>query len=168
MIDANELDLAIVTNCEHHARLGDVPPRAAAVGDVEPAFDASRGARCRWRSAGRPALAAHRDRTAGDDRARPITSLYTSSNASAVASAVLSGWRCRCCRNRACGPACACSPPRDGFPELPSCRVGLVRNAHESSTLADALAEHIISSLDNLSERAGGGVDRLILIASVV
>jgi len=27
-----------------------------------------------------------------------------------------------------------------------------VRNAHESSTLAGALAEHIISSLDNLSE----------------
>jgi hypothetical protein len=27
-----------------------------------------------------------------------------------------------------------------------------VRNAHDGSTLADALAEHIISSLDNLSE----------------
>ena len=40
----------------------------------------------------------------------------------------------------------------DGFPELPSCRIGLVRNAHETSALADALAEHIISSLDNLSE----------------
>jgi len=40
----------------------------------------------------------------------------------------------------------------DGFPDLPSCRIGLVRNAHESSALADALAEHIISSLDNLSE----------------
>ena len=40
----------------------------------------------------------------------------------------------------------------DGFPDLPSCRIGLVRNAHESSTLANALAEHIVSSLDNLSE----------------
>jgi hypothetical protein len=40
----------------------------------------------------------------------------------------------------------------DGFPELPSCRIGLVRNAHESTTLAGALAEHIVSSLDNLSE----------------
>ena len=40
----------------------------------------------------------------------------------------------------------------DGFPELPSCHIGLVRNAHEGTTLADALAEHIISSLDNLSE----------------
>jgi hypothetical protein len=42
--------------------------------------------------------------------------------------------------------------PGDGFPELPACRVGLIRNPHESSTLADALAEHIILSLDNLSE----------------
>jgi len=42
----------------------------------------------------------------------------------------------------------------DGFPDLPSCRIGLVRNAHESSALADALAEHIISSLDNLSDAA--------------
>jgi hypothetical protein len=32
--------------------------------------------------------------------------------------------------------------------------IGLVRNPHESSALADALAEHIISSLDNLSETA--------------
>ncbi len=44
--------------------------------------------------------------------------------------------------------------PADGFPELPGCRVGLIRNPHESLALADALAEHIISSLDNLSEAA--------------
>ena len=44
--------------------------------------------------------------------------------------------------------------PADGFPELPGCRVGLIRNPHESLALADALAEHIISSLDNLSEGA--------------
>ena len=42
----------------------------------------------------------------------------------------------------------------DGFPELPSCRIGLVRNPHERNPLADALAEHVISSLDNLSEAA--------------
>ena len=42
--------------------------------------------------------------------------------------------------------------PAEGFPELPSCRIGLMRNPHERVKLADALAEHIISSLDNLSE----------------
>ena len=42
--------------------------------------------------------------------------------------------------------------PADGFPELPGCRVGLIRNPHERLALADALAEHIILSLDNISE----------------
>jgi hypothetical protein len=31
---------------------------------------------------------------------------------------------------------------------------GRIRNPHESSSLADALAGHIVSSLDNLSEAA--------------
>jgi hypothetical protein len=42
--------------------------------------------------------------------------------------------------------------PADGFPELPSCRIGLIRSPHERAALADALAGHIVSSLDNLSE----------------
>ena len=42
--------------------------------------------------------------------------------------------------------------PAEGFPELPSCNIGLIRNPHERPKLADALADHIISSLDNLSE----------------
>jgi hypothetical protein len=42
----------------------------------------------------------------------------------------------------------------EGVTELPNCHIGVVRNPHESSALADALAEHIISSLDNLTEAA--------------
>ena len=52
----------------HVARLGGVPPRAAAVGDVEPAFDPSRGAAA---ARARPAelrLAPRGDRVPGDDR----------------------------------------------------------------------------------------------------
>jgi hypothetical protein len=44
--------------------------------------------------------------------------------------------------------------PGDGFPALPSCRIGLLRSPHGGSALVDALAEHIISSLDNISEAA--------------
>ena len=51
--------------------------------------------------------------------------------------------------------------PADGFPELPSCRIGLLRSAHERTTLADALAEHIVSSLDNMSETARAAVTHL-------
>ena len=53
----------------HLTRVGSVPPRAAAVGDVEPPFDPSGGAAA---ARARPAelrLAARRDRMPGDDRA---------------------------------------------------------------------------------------------------
>jgi hypothetical protein len=40
----------------------------------------------------------------------------------------------------------------DGFPGLPVIDIGLLRNPHEQSVLADALAAHIVQGLDNLSE----------------
>ena len=42
--------------------------------------------------------------------------------------------------------------PADGFPALPSFNIGLLRNPHESSDLADALATHIVQGLDNLAD----------------
>jgi hypothetical protein len=42
--------------------------------------------------------------------------------------------------------------PTDGFPALPSFDIGLLRNPHESSELADALAIHIVQGLDNLAD----------------
>jgi DNA-binding transcriptional LysR family regulator len=78
--------------------------------------------------------------------------LYSSSNAGAVAAAVLSGLAVSVLAESGLRPGMRVLTPADGFPELPSCRIGLIRNAHETSALADALAEHIVSSLDNLSE----------------
>jgi hypothetical protein len=43
--------------------------------------------------------------------------------------------------------------PSDGFPALPSVKIALMRNRLEPSPLMEKLAEHIISSLDNLSGR---------------
>ena len=40
----------------------------------------------------------------------------------------------------------------DGFPPLPSCKIGLVRNWREQTSLTDALASLIIQSLDNLAQ----------------
>ena len=85
---------------------------------------------------------------------RPFRLLYTSSNAGAVAAAVLAGLAVSVLPELGLRPGMRVLSANDGFPDLPSCRIGLVRNAHESSALADALAEHIISSLDNLSEAA--------------
>jgi DNA-binding transcriptional LysR family regulator len=80
--------------------------------------------------------------------------MYTSSNAGAYVAAVLSGLAVSVVPESTLRPGMRVLMPADGFPELPYCRIGLVRNPHESSALADALAEHIISSLDNLSETA--------------
>ena len=41
--------------------------------------------------------------------------------------------------------------PADGFPTLPSCKIALIRNRADPSPLCEALAGHIVSSLDNLS-----------------
>ncbi|MEI9803755.1 MAG: hypothetical protein WDN48_03885 [Pseudolabrys sp.] len=54
-IDANEVDLAIVTNCETK-RAAETFRRERPVVDVEPSFDAQRGRGCRSRSAGRHAV----------------------------------------------------------------------------------------------------------------
>ena len=78
--------------------------------------------------------------------------LYSSSNAGAVAAAVLAGLAVSVLAESGLRPGMRVLTAAEGFPELPACRVGLVRNPHESSTLAAALAEHIVSSLDNLSE----------------
>jgi DNA-binding transcriptional LysR family regulator len=80
--------------------------------------------------------------------------LYTSSNAGAVAAAVLAGLAVSVLAESGLRPGMRVLTAAEGFPELPTCRIGLVRNPHESSALADALAEHIISSLDNLTEAA--------------
>ena len=40
----------------------------------------------------------------------------------------------------------------DGFPRLPTCEIGLIRSCHRpASAIVDKLAEHIVTSLDNLS-----------------
>jgi DNA-binding transcriptional LysR family regulator len=85
---------------------------------------------------------------------RPYRVLYSSGNASAIAAAVLSGLAVSVFPESGLRPGMRVLSAADGFPELPSCRIGLVRNPHERNSLADALAEHVISSLDNLSEAA--------------
>jgi DNA-binding transcriptional LysR family regulator len=80
--------------------------------------------------------------------------LYSSGNASAICAAVLSGLAVSVFPESGLRPGMRVLSAADGLPELPPCRIGLVRNPHERNPLADALAEHVISSLDNLSEAA--------------
>ncbi|HZL31874.1 MAG TPA: LysR substrate-binding domain-containing protein [Pseudolabrys sp.] len=150
-IDANELDLAIVTNCEskrasetfRRERLLWVTSNRHGTHAEERVPLALGRPTCSWRS-----IACERLETV----ARPYRVLYSSSNAGAVAAAVLAGLAVSVLPESGLRPGMRVLSPADGYPDLPSCHVGLVRNSHEGSTLASALAEHIISSLDNLSE----------------
>jgi DNA-binding transcriptional LysR family regulator len=150
-IDASEIDLAIVTNCEtkraaetfRRERLLWVTSNRHSTHSEQPLPLALGRPSCSWRR-----IAVERLETTG----RPHRVLYSSSNAGAVAAAVLAGLAVSVLPESGLRPGMRVLTAAEGFPELPSCRIGLVRNAHESSALADALAEHIISSLDNLSE----------------
>jgi DNA-binding transcriptional LysR family regulator len=150
-IDGNEIDLAIVTNCENkrasetfrRERLLWVTSNRHAIHLEEPLPLALGRPSCTWR---RTAI----ERLESIGKSHRV--LYSSSNAGAVAAAVLAGLAVSVLAESGLRPGMRVLTAAEGFPELPSCRVGLVRNAHDSSALADALAEHIISSLDNLSE----------------
>ncbi len=150
-IDANEIDLAIVTNCEskrasetfRRERLLWVTSNRHSTHAEQPLPLALGRPTCSWRRAAIDKMEAV---------GRPYRVLYSSSNAGAVAAAVLSGFAVSVLAESGLRPGMRVLTAADGFPELPACHVGLVRNAHERTALADALAEHIVSSLDNLSE----------------
>jgi DNA-binding transcriptional LysR family regulator len=151
-IDANELDLAIVTNCEskrasetfRSERLLWVTSNRHPTHLEERLPLALGRPTCSWRR-----TAIERLEAVG----RPHRILFSSSSAGAVAAAVLSGLAVSVLAESGLRPGMRVLTAADGFPELPACRIGVVRSAHESSALADALAGHIVSSLDNLSEQ---------------
>jgi DNA-binding transcriptional LysR family regulator len=152
-IDANELDLAIITTTEsqrpvetfRRERLLWVTSNRHPTHREDPLPLALGRTSCGWRRIALECLETTR---------RPHRILYTSSNAGAVAAAVLAGLAVSVLPESGLRPGMRVLNPADGFPDLPFCRIGIVRNQHETSALADALAEHIVSSLDNLSEAA--------------
>jgi DNA-binding transcriptional LysR family regulator len=152
-IDAGDIDLAIVTTCEGHRaaeifrreRLWWVTSSRHSVHREEPLPLALGRATCMWRRSAIERLGAI---------GRSHRTLYTSANSGAVAAAVLAGLAVSVFPESGIRPGMRLLTAADGYPELPSCDIGLLRNTHESSALADALAGHIISSLDNLSQPA--------------
>src|ERR1700736_6354666 len=150
-IDANDLDLAIITHVQGQRpaetfrgeRLLWVTSIRHPTHQQERVPPALGRHTCNWRR-----VAIDRLETVG----RPYRVLYSSSNAGAVAAAVLAGLAGSVLPESGLRPGMRVLSPADGFPELPSCRIGLVRNPHETSALAQALADHIVSSLANLSQ----------------
>jgi DNA-binding transcriptional LysR family regulator len=152
-IDSNELDLAIITNCESK-RASETFRRERLLWVTSNRHPTHMEERLPL-ALGRPACSWRRMAIEHLEKVkRPFRVLYTSSNAGAVAAAVLAGLAVSVLAESGLRPGMRVLTAAEGFPELPGCRIGLVRSPHESTALADALAEHIISSLDNLTEAA--------------
>jgi DNA-binding transcriptional LysR family regulator len=152
-VEADELDIAIITATEtqkatetfRQERLLWVTSSRHSTHTEAPLPLALGHAYCCWRRSAMECL---------DRVGKPYRVLYSSGNAGAISAAVLAGLAISVLPESGLRPGMRVLSPADGFPPLPSCRIGLIRNPHSNSTLADALAEHIISSLDNLSEAA--------------
>lgn len=152
-IDRSEIDIAIVTSCDAYRaseifrqeRLLWVASNRHAIHLDTPLPLALGRPTCNWRRAAMNSL---------DSMGRTHRLLFSSENAGAISAAVLAGLAVSVLPTSGLRPGMRVLTPADGFPELPPCRIGLLRNPHERSTLADALAGHIVSSLDNLSPGA--------------
>jgi DNA-binding transcriptional LysR family regulator len=156
LIDRGDLDLAIVTHDAadrpseviRRERMLWVSSSRHAVHKEDPLPLAltrplSNERDCPWRRAVLPRLEAME---------KPYRILYTSRNSSALGAAVLAGLAVSAFPESALRPGMRVLGPSDGFPALPSFDIGLLRNPHETSELAVALAVHIVQGLDNLAD----------------
>jgi DNA-binding transcriptional LysR family regulator len=147
---SGEVDLAIVTNCgEGNVEVVRQEPllwvasnhHDAAEREVLPLALAKPP--CIWRTAAFEALS---------NSGRKYRVLYTSGNSAAVAAAVLAGLAVSVLAESALRPGMRVLSEAEGFPRLPACEIGIIRSwSRPTSAVVDKLAEHILSSLGNLS-----------------
>ncbi|MEX0589582.1 MAG: LysR substrate-binding domain-containing protein [Xanthobacteraceae bacterium] len=150
-IDAGDVDLAIITQraanrpCEiiRRERLLWLSSSMHATHLDDPLPLALSRLTCPWRRSAIEQL---------QELGRPHRILYTSGNAGAVIAAVLAGLAVTVLPESGLRPGLRVLGPGEGFPSLPAIDIGLLRNPHESSVLADALAIHVVQGLDNLAE----------------
>lgn len=150
MARGGDIDLAIVTACGEMSTevlreepLLWVTSAAHRVEEEEVLPLALSRPPCVWRSAGLDSLASV---------GRKYRVLYTSGNSTAISAAVLAGLAVTVLAESALRPGMRVLSEADGFPRLPSCEIGIIRSWNrKASPIVDKLAEHIVSSLDNLS-----------------
>ena len=147
---AGELELAIVTNCGEGAvevirqePLLWVASNQHGVEEEEVLPLALFKPPCLWRAAAIDSLTA---------TGRKFRVLYQSANSTAVSAAVTAGLAVTALAESALRPGMRFLGEAEGFPRLPMFEIGIGRGSHRpSSAIVDKLAEHIVSSLDNLS-----------------
>lgn len=150
-IAAGNLDLAIITMCSgatdaqiiRQEQLYWVTSQRSSVHE-EPVLPlALAGTTCEWRRAAVAAL---------EQEGRPHRVLYASQNSTAVSAAVLAGLAVSVSAESSLRPGMRVLGPADGFPPLPPIRIALLRSRLEATVVREALADHIVASLDNLSD----------------
>ncbi len=150
MARTGDIDLSIVTACGEantsvvrQEPLLWVSSQAHGIEQEEVLPLALSKAPCVWRSAALDGLA-----TVG----RRYRILYTSGNSTAISAAVLAGLAVTVFPESALRPGMRVLSEVEGFPRLPTCEIGIIRSwSRPASPIVDKLAEHIVSSLDNLT-----------------
>lgn len=149
VIDKGEIDLAIVTDCSvlrseviRRESLNFVGSQDHATHLADPLPLAVGPQTCAWRGIAQTAL---------DSIGRRYRIAYTSSAAAAVSSAVLAGLAIGILPESAIRPEMRILSEWHGFPPLPPCEIGIMRARHARSPVHDALAEHIVTRIGNLS-----------------
>lgn len=97
---------------------------------------------CAWRSAATGAL---------DDVGRRYRTAYVSWYSTAVSAAVMAGLAVSVLPESAVKAGMRILGQRDGFPALPTCKIGLLRATTDTNGLIDAIADQIRRNLDNLA-----------------
>ncbi len=150
-VHAGDLDLAIITHVEAKGYVSEIvrveqllwiTSTRHCVHEETPLPLALGRPTCNWRQSATEAM---------ERINRPFRVLYSSWNSNAVGAAVLAGLAVSVLPESAVRQGMRVLGSSDGFPPLPSCNIGLMRNRHEPTALAEALAGHIVQSLDNLS-----------------
>lgn len=154
-----ELDLGIITNMREtpqaeiirHEPLYWVTSSHHRVEDEEVLPLALGRQTCCWR---REAL----DALGNLDRKFRI--LYASNNSTALSAAVLAGLAVSVQPESALRPGMRILGEADGFPRLAPAEIAIMRSwTQPASAIVDALAEHIVSSLDNLTMRMASAAE---------
>ncbi|MFC5066638.1 LysR family transcriptional regulator [Flaviflagellibacter deserti] len=149
-ITTGALDLAIIT---HTGIVADAQPirqeqlywvtSQRGCAHEETPVPLALGTVCAWRN-----LAIERL----DGQQRPHRVLYASQNSTALCAAVLAGLAVSVSAESSLRPGMRVLGAADGYPPLPPIKIALLRSQHDTSPVREALADHIVDSLDNLSE----------------
>ncbi|KAF0230318.1 MAG: HTH-type transcriptional regulator [Beijerinckiaceae bacterium] len=147
---ACEIDMAIITHSERRAvgeiireeKLLWVTSQRHCTHEQRPVPLALGRDTCNWRRAATAGL---------NQNGIPFRVLYVSWNSAAVGAVVLAGMAVSVLPESAIRTGMRVLTTEEGFPDLPMVQIALLRNPSARDHVTNALADHIVQSLDNLS-----------------